>query len=107
MYRNKLFKWRKLIFKNYGRLISKDNLSVYLIYKTSEESKGRDHHFYLRTYDNNRNLLDTLQFAVWDEELDEHFSGELTNDLTVKRIFKGIEGSQFYKISEQGMFVSQ
>lgn len=94
--------YRKVVFKNYGRVLKNDRFSLYTIYRSKEESTGRDHAFQLRAYDPNHKLIDTQLFAVWDDDQRLYLSGELTHDLKIKRLNSEMEAINCFRIDNNG-----
>lgn len=95
---------RIITFKNYGQIFNNDKISIYTIYKSNNGSNGRCHKFYLRTYDKQHILIDTILFAVWDDDNSQYFSGELTKDLKIKRLTKDEKLISSYQILDNGIF---
>ncbi len=93
---------RVIIFKDYHKVFSAKIFDLYLIYKSLNKAHGRNHQFYLRTYDSKRVLIDSVLFALWDEENHRLFSGELTKDLFVRRLNKEGDEIKGYRILENG-----
>jgi len=93
---------KKVVFKNYGLVFNNDKISIYTIYKGNNGSKDRSHQFYLRTFDKQHNLIDTILFAAWDDNNSVYISGELTKGLKVKRLNAKREVIAEYQILDNG-----
>ncbi|HYG14399.1 MAG TPA: hypothetical protein VEC12_01520 [Bacteroidia bacterium] len=94
---------RRFEYRFYGNRFTNDKFDADLILFQDMAKHGRDYHFQLRTYTKKRELIDKLDFAVWDEELRIHCEGKLTPELKIVKSYTD-SLSEYWQLGNNGRF---
>ncbi len=100
-----LVSFKKIKFKNYGKIHSDKRFDVYVILKEGN-ARGRDYTFVVRTFDKNSKIIDSYDLASWIESKNTHCFGSIDEHLIIRRSCKRGKNIEVKKITNDGSIIT-
>ena len=96
---------RPVIFKNYGEIYHSDKFKTFVLLRIDNELELRDYKFIIRTYSMDWEIIDSFEFAIWNENEKQFCFGFINKNLIIERKCQGSETSDIMQIVEDGRIV--
>ena len=71
-------------YKNFGQIYHADKFSVFVLLR-SIDTHGRDYHFSIRTFNNDRKVIDDFELGIWNETEHTYCFGSIDENLIIER----------------------
>lgn len=92
---------KQVRFKKYQQLKTNGNYRALILLRIGNEA-NRNYRFIIRTYSDEWRIIDSYEFAVWDQNIQEFCYGSINNQLTIEKRCGGNETPEIMTVTKKG-----
>jgi len=96
---------KPIVFKDFGEIYKTERFKLHIIFRSGNDTVGRDYKFMLRTYSKDWEIIDSYDLAIWNKRADKYCFGSINNKLIIEKQCVTSEKPEVMQITEKGKIV--